>query len=77
MIWSPVIEDDFGQERFLTAHPVHCLLNDDFVKVPVMSGLTTDEAGWKAFCTLHLTNNAHSYMLYKLTMLILCSRYIK
>jgi len=43
VIWLPVIEQDFGQQRFLTAHPVETALSDQLTKVPFMTGITTDE----------------------------------
>ncbi|KAF5306930.1 hypothetical protein FQA39_LY00160 [Lamprigera yunnana] len=48
LIWTPVIELDFGQERFLTEHPIKSVLNDDFVKVPFMAGVTTEEFSYLA-----------------------------
>nr|QIK02109.1 carboxylesterase 9 [Holotrichia parallela] len=47
--WSPVIEQDFGQARFLTAHPIELVLKDKMEKVPVLVGMTADEFGGRAF----------------------------
>lgn len=49
LIWSPVIEKDFGQPRFLTAHPITLIQNGDFHKVPFITGVTTDEFAHRAF----------------------------
>ncbi|KAF5277165.1 hypothetical protein FQR65_LT03871 [Abscondita terminalis] len=43
LIWLPVIELDFGQERFLTEHPITSALKGKFAKVPFMTGITTEE----------------------------------
>nr|QIK02107.1 carboxylesterase 6 [Holotrichia parallela] len=48
-IWTPVIEPDFGQERFLIEHPIDSVKKGDFAKVPVMMGITTDEFGSRSF----------------------------
>jgi carboxylesterase type B len=40
LIWLPVIEPDFGQERFLVDDPVKLFQSGDFHKVPVMAGRT-------------------------------------
>ncbi|KAF5306936.1 hypothetical protein FQA39_LY00166 [Lamprigera yunnana] len=48
-IWLPVIEQDFGQQRFLPAHPVELMQNDQFAKVPFLTGVTTDEFVKQAF----------------------------
>ncbi|KAK5641626.1 hypothetical protein RI129_010173 [Pyrocoelia pectoralis] len=43
LIWAPVIEPDFGQERFLTEHPLRSVLKGNFAKVPIITGITTEE----------------------------------
>ena len=43
LVWTPVIELDFGQERFLTEHPIKTVLKGNFAKVPIMTGITTEE----------------------------------
>nr|QIK02110.1 carboxylesterase 10 [Holotrichia parallela] len=46
LIWRDVIEPDFGQERFLTEHPVTAVLHGRFTNVPIMLGLTEIEFGF-------------------------------
>nr|UUB32816.1 carboxylesterase COED1 [Dendroctonus valens] len=48
-IWVPVMEKDFGQPRFLTAHPITLIQNGEFHKVPFITGVTADEFAYKAF----------------------------
>ncbi|KXJ73122.1 hypothetical protein RP20_CCG016470 [Aedes albopictus] len=43
LLWTAVVEPDFGQERFLTEDPTQSFLKGDFVKVPVIAGITQDE----------------------------------
>ncbi|XP_022222582.2 juvenile hormone esterase [Drosophila obscura] len=43
ILWKPVVEPDFGQERFLVESPVQSYQNDDFMKVPIITGMTKDE----------------------------------
>ncbi|EFA08586.1 juvenile hormone esterase-like [Tribolium castaneum] len=52
VIWGPVIEGDFGQERFLTAHPIELIQKGEFAKVPIILGVTTDEFAARAFNVL-------------------------
>lgn len=52
LIWSPVIEEDFGQERFLLDDPVKLIKSGNFEKVPIMLGITQDEFGYMAFCKI-------------------------
>ncbi|XP_030763816.1 esterase E4-like [Sitophilus oryzae] len=54
LIWTPVMERDFGQPRFLTAHPITLIQNGEFHKVPFITGVTTDEFAYKAF---NIVNN--------------------
>lgn len=49
MIWTPVIEENFGQERFLTEHPMKLLTSGKFQKMPVLTGVTEYEFGYRAF----------------------------
>ncbi|KAJ8959088.1 hypothetical protein NQ318_022345 [Aromia moschata] len=53
LIWSPVIEGDFGQERFLPAHPITLIMNGNFKKVPFITGVTSDEFGGRAFTIIN------------------------
>lgn len=43
LLWKPVIEPDFGQERFLDRDPTEAFLKGDFMKIPVIAGVTKDE----------------------------------
>ncbi|XP_062562253.1 juvenile hormone esterase-like [Armigeres subalbatus] len=43
LLWTAVIEPDFGQERFLTEDPTESFLKGNFMKVPVIAGITQDE----------------------------------
>ncbi|KAL1494980.1 hypothetical protein ABEB36_010476 [Hypothenemus hampei] len=49
IIWTPVVERDFGQPRFLTAHPITLIQNGEFHKVPFITGITNDEFAQRAF----------------------------
>jgi hypothetical protein len=49
LIWSPVIEEDFGQERFLSDHPINLIESGEFEHVPVVIGVTKDEFANLAF----------------------------
>ncbi|KAK4874276.1 hypothetical protein RN001_013636 [Aquatica leii] len=48
LLWTPVVELDFGQERFLTEHPITSALKGNFAKVPFMTGITTEEFSYSA-----------------------------
>lgn len=52
MIWYPVIEGDFGQPRFLPDHPIKLIQSGQFTKVPLITGITADEFGQRAFTVL-------------------------
>jgi acetylcholinesterase len=43
MTWGPVVEPDFGQERFLIEEPNKLFREGKFMKVNAMVGITTDE----------------------------------
>ncbi|XP_056638299.1 juvenile hormone esterase-like [Diorhabda sublineata] len=53
LIWSPVIEQDFGQPRFLPAHPIQLITNGQFRKIPFITGQTKDEFSNIAFNVIH------------------------
>ncbi|CAG9773584.1 unnamed protein product [Ceutorhynchus assimilis] len=53
LIWTPVMEKDFGQPRFLHAHPITLIKNGEFQKVPFITGVTTDEFAYKAFLVVN------------------------
>ncbi|XP_055854089.1 juvenile hormone esterase-like [Episyrphus balteatus] len=50
--WRPVIEKDFGQERFLTDDPVAALEQGNFQKIPLIVGMTKDEFARIAYYNL-------------------------
>lgn len=52
ILWKPVVERDFGQERFLIEDPVKSYQNGDFMKIPVITGMTKDEFVGPALCKL-------------------------
>lgn len=43
IVWKPVVEHDFGQERFLTENPTKLFRQGRFYRVPVMTGVTEYE----------------------------------
>ncbi|XP_063700565.1 juvenile hormone esterase-like [Culicoides brevitarsis] len=43
LLWEPVIEPNFGQERFLTHDPTELFQAGKFMKIPIISGITKDE----------------------------------
>lgn len=43
LIWYPVIEKDFGQERFLTENPTKLMRQGRFMRIPVIAGVTEYE----------------------------------
>jgi len=47
--WLPTMEQDFGQQRFLSAHPIEIMSHGQINAVPVMIGINTDDFGFKAF----------------------------
>lgn len=53
LLWTPVIEKDFGQPRFLTGHPITLIQNGEFQKIPFITGITTDEFAYKAFAIVN------------------------
>jgi acetylcholinesterase len=43
LAWMPVVEPDFGQERFIEEEPVKLFREGRFHRVPVLTGVTEDE----------------------------------
>lgn len=43
LIWSPVVERNYGQDPFLDQSPVRLFRDGNFQKIPVMAGITKDE----------------------------------
>lgn len=52
LIFKPVIEPDFGQERFLTQSPEQAILSNNFANVPILTGIVSDEFSWLAVIAL-------------------------
>lgn len=50
LLWKPVVEHDFGQERFLTDNPTKLFRLGRFARVPVMAGITKYEFLDPAVC---------------------------
>jgi len=51
-LWSPVVEPDFGQERFLTLDPLTAIKQRKMHDVPYIISQTEDEFFWFAFNVL-------------------------
>ncbi|KAH9640886.1 hypothetical protein HF086_000791 [Spodoptera exigua] len=51
-LWRPVVEPDFGQERFLTEDPMLSIREGRMHSVPFIVSQTTGEFFWKAFTVL-------------------------
>ncbi|XP_013194783.2 juvenile hormone esterase [Amyelois transitella] len=51
-LWMPVVEREFGQERFLVKDPAESIKAGEMYAVPHMISQTTDEFFWKAFPVL-------------------------
>ncbi|CAB3225665.1 unnamed protein product [Arctia plantaginis] len=58
LLWMPIQEEDFGQERFLANQPRDSFCNGDLQPVPFIVSQTQDEFFWKAF---NLLNNETLY----------------
>jgi hypothetical protein len=41
--WGPVVEQNYGQERFLTGEPNELFQQGRFSKVNILTGITADE----------------------------------
>ncbi|XP_050676027.1 esterase FE4-like isoform X2 [Leptidea sinapis] len=53
LIWLPVVEQDFGQERFLEQHPLDVIKMGKLYSVPYIVSQTRDEFFWEAFLVLN------------------------
>ncbi|CAH0598148.1 unnamed protein product [Chrysodeixis includens] len=51
-LWGPVVEPDFGQERYLSEDPLAAIQHGRLHTVPYIISQTTDEFFWKAFPVL-------------------------
>ncbi len=57
--WWPVVEQNFGQDRFLEYQPTHLFQIGNFSKVPTLIGIISDEFAQEVpgkFCTPKLQN---------------------
>ncbi|XP_053601613.1 juvenile hormone esterase [Plodia interpunctella] len=52
LVWSPVVEKDFGQERFLTMSPGQAVKQGEMHAVPFIISQTQGEFFWKAYTVL-------------------------
>lgn len=43
LLWLPVVEIDFGQERFLTEDPTVLFKRGNFAHVPILAGIAKYE----------------------------------
>lgn len=50
MLFKPVVEPDFGQERFLTQDPTCAFERGQFAKVDILTGITEYEFLYPAVC---------------------------
>ncbi|CAH1107847.1 unnamed protein product [Psylliodes chrysocephalus] len=48
LIWSPVIEPDVGEPRFLSDHPIRLIKNGHMKQIPYICGRTTEEVSYFA-----------------------------
>ncbi|XP_045519866.1 juvenile hormone esterase-like [Pieris brassicae] len=61
IIWRPVIERDYGQERFLAEDPMVSIREGRISSVPFIVSQTRDEFFWEAF--LVLDNFIHTSLI--------------
>ncbi|XP_075162677.1 juvenile hormone esterase-like [Haematobia irritans] len=61
--WLPVVEPDFGQERFLVEDPYKTMINGNFYKVPIIMGVTQYEFYYLAHYTLRDENTRPLFSL--------------
>ncbi|KAJ9579341.1 hypothetical protein L9F63_024552, partial [Diploptera punctata] len=60
--YTPIIEKDYGQERFLTENPMKTFLEGNFVKIPWMTGVTKDELDpWAYYVVVNKTLSEQFY----------------
>ena len=43
LLWTPIVEKYFGQERFLVENPTVAYKRGNFMRIPIMAGVTRDE----------------------------------
>lgn len=64
ILWKPVIEPDYGQERFLIEDPVRSYQNGNFMKIPIITGMTKDEFAGQAICMFVFKQCSSNLFLY-------------
>lgn len=52
ILWEPVVEKKFGQARFLTDNPTKLFREGNFIRTPVLAGITKDEFVYPAISIL-------------------------
>lgn len=62
LIWLPVVELDFGQERFLTDDPTKLFSLGKFARVPVIAGVTKYELLFPAISEYSLFRSLQVYL---------------
>lgn len=56
LLWIPVVEPDFGQERFLVEDPTLSFYEGRFQKIPIISGIIKLEfAQYAISCVTSIT----------------------
>lgn len=73
ILWTPVVEPDFGQERFLIEDPVRSYQNGDHMKIPIITGMTKDEFVGPAICEFKRETHLHPEIIRVLILAILQS----
>lgn len=64
LVWVPIVERDFGQERFLVEDPLTSLQAGRFQAVPYIVSQTSDEFFWKAFCEFLSYEHGNRFQIY-------------
>lgn len=75
ILYKPVIERDFGQERFLTQHPSCGIRQGKFQRVNILTGLTQYEFLNPAVCEFENRRRKNIDSMKKNKMQILSSNY--
>lgn len=76
LLWSPVVEPDFGQERFLTDDPVRLFRSGRFQRVPILAGITELEFMTPAVGKTH-TKQTYLWYCKSIKLLSFCTDIIR